>query len=173
MVLVAIYGWGVHGKHAIRKRLPKELIVGPVFAVGTGLPSMLAKMSPALLHSVSLLMGLFTINCLIIAKCQLTSDQQQGIGSAVQRFPSLAQNLPSLSALLLGAACTSALLRVVPFTIAMAVAASSAGLFWVAWWDKQRAGSNKQALGHFADYFLLSPWLWIVPLLLPPVGLGP
>lgn len=160
MIVVSMYCCVVHGCGWLRRAVPKEWIVGTVFATGVSLPAFCDNASIPLVLSVALLAGLFVLNCLCVAKVQELSDRQQGIGSAVQMFPWVASRLPQLGTGLSATAIALGASGVIPVAIASSVTLSALGLTWIAWRiDKQRGFAEVDRLGGLADYALLSPWI--------------
>lgn len=159
-VNVAAYSAAVHAVPTLRQKLPKELIVGTIFATGVALPTATVSLSWQLAASLIMLAYLFTINCLIHAKTQQYSDQQQGIGSAIRIFPSIASNLPLFSVAGLIVCSTLYILQLVPDRYGLAIVISGFGLSICSIFVRSNSVQHREAVvGHLADYWLLSPLL--------------
>ncbi|EMI18285.1 putative membrane protein [Rhodopirellula maiorica SM1] len=162
---VTLYAAAVHRVQPRQQRLPKEFIVGSLFAFGVSLPVVTARVTFSLGITTGLLAALFVLNCLCVATAQRPSDRQQGMDSAVLMYPPLSTHLPWLAA---GLATISASLGIsgsIPLSITAAVSLSCILLIPIAWSiDDQTSKLSASPLststrGELADYALLSPFL--------------
>lgn len=150
--LVAVYGVGVHLLKPFAN-FSKELQIGLVFALGTGLFVWLESPGLQLALATLLLAGLCSLNCLLIAKWERKLDKAQQQATMLET-PALGDKLELL---LLGlAALSSALFPVLPVTLCLAVAAASMGLWGL---ERYAASMSEQARRVAADAALLTPLL--------------
>ncbi len=155
---VAIYAALVHGPG--RRRVPKELIVGAVFAVGTCLPVIARRCDLRLWWTVAMLAALFVLNCLCVAAAQRRADRLQQIPSAIGMFPSLTRWLPPAAIGLAVVAVGLTLQTAVPAGLGVSVAASACALAVIArgiWHADSEA--VRWRWSYWADPVLLSPLL--------------
>jgi hypothetical protein len=177
---VLLYCVAVHGSTRYRRRLPKEFIVGTIFSAGVCLEAIVHFPSREILVTFVMLAGLFSLNCCCFALLQQSSDQQQGIGSAVIRFPWLPRTLPWLAVAHATVSASLGITESIPMATAMAMGICGLGLAFIAavatrgvrvgGWagdgaegeDGDRAGvpdGVPSLLGPLADFLLLSPLL--------------
>ncbi|QDS90168.1 hypothetical protein EC9_43740 [Rosistilla ulvae] len=158
MGIVLLYCLAVHGSRWLQGGVPKEFVVGTVFAAGVSLPIAVAEFSLPLALTTCMMAALFSLNCLCVAKVQRGSDRQQKIGSAILMFPRLASRLPLISGLLSILAIALGCWGLIPAAIAAATALSAAGLLGIAWIiDRERSWIDAASCGPLADYVLLAP----------------
>lgn len=157
---VAAYTIVVHGPLPWRRRVPKELIVGAVFAVGTCLPVIARRCDSRLVWTIAMLVGLFVLNCLCVAAAQQRADQRQEIPSAIAMFPIFKRWLQPAAVLLALASLGLVLRMAVPAGLGVSVAVSACGLavigHGIAHADSE-AGRGRWS--YWADPVLLSPVL--------------
>ncbi|GAA5510704.1 hypothetical protein [Novipirellula caenicola] len=130
---VALYAAAVHDAPSRRRGLPKEFIVGSLFAIGVSLPVVTSRVTFSLVVTIALMAALFVLNCLCVATAQRPSDRQQGMDSAVLMYPQLSVYLPWLAG---GLATVSAGLGIggwIPLSIATPTSLSSFLLIPIAW----------------------------------------
>ncbi|WP_372723158.1 hypothetical protein [Novipirellula sp.] len=157
LILVTLY---VAAVHYFQHGLPKEFIVGSLFAIGVSLPLMTSRLTLSLVIAIGLLAALFVLNCLCVAKAQRASDRQQGIGSAILMFPHLSARLPWLAGMLAAASVVLGASGWTPMSIAATTSLSSILLIPIATSiDDQTGGLTASQWGELADYALLSPFL--------------
>lgn len=155
---VVIYFLSVHAaRPPLRKRLPKEFVVGFLFSIGTCLPAWADKpgdslelVAPALLFAF-----LCALNCIAIEYWEWYAYQPAN-GAPPHRFTVWVGNHLAMSCVslmlfsILGYIASSASGH--PFYLASLV--SSAGLFYLAW---QNDRIRTEALRVLADAVLLTP----------------
>ncbi len=150
MELVLFYGWIVHGSPTLQRSLPKELIVGVLFAVGVCLPVAVEEITASLVATTALLGALFTVNCMCVARAQRASDRQQNVGSAILLFPKLEARLSWLAIPFLIVLYGLFPMDLIPAPVVTAMSISIFGLAAISWLLPRR-------FGQVADYALLSP----------------
>ena len=88
---VLVYGAGTHFAATPLRRIPKELQVGLLFALGVSLTSWSSVLSlpteqRSMLLTIALASMLFSLNCIFVAQCELESDLAQGFDSFPRRW---------------------------------------------------------------------------------------
>ncbi|QDV70384.1 hypothetical protein Poly24_41060 [Rosistilla carotiformis] len=160
MGIVLLYCVAVHGSRWLRGGVPKEFVVGTVFAAGVCLPIALTEFSLSLVLTACVMAALFSLNCLCVAKVQSGSDRQQQVGSAILMFPWLASRLPLFSGTLAILATALGCWGLIPAAIAGATTLGAAGLLGIGWTiDRERGWIDAASCSALADYVLLSPLL--------------
>ncbi|TWU26927.1 hypothetical protein Pla52o_07830 [Novipirellula galeiformis] len=160
LVFVLAYSGAVHFCQSLRNALPKEFIVGSLFAIGVSLPVLTSHLTLSLVIAIGVLAALFVLNCLCVAKAQRASDRQQGIGSAILMYPGLATRLPWFASMLAAASAGLGAGGWIPVSIATTTSLSSMMLIPIAWsMDHETGGMTASQWGQLADYALLSPFL--------------
>lgn len=157
---VTAYAIVVHGPLPWRRQVPKELIVGAVFAVGTCLPVVARRFDSPVWWTITMLAGLFVLNCLCVAAAQQRADQRQAIPSAIAMFPVLQRWLHPAAVLLALASLGLVLQTAVPAGLGVSVAVSACGLavigHGIVHADSEAARGR---WSYWADPVLLSPVL--------------
>ncbi|WP_442507353.1 hypothetical protein SH528x_006267 [Novipirellula sp. SH528] len=160
---VFVYSGAVHYCQTVQSCLPKEFIVGSLFAVGVSLPVLISRVTVSAVTSVGLLAALFVLNCLCVAKAQRPSDRQQGVGSAILMYPFLATRLPWLAGLLAAISMGLGASGWIPASIAVTTSLSGIMLILVArMMDHESWGISASQWGQLADYALLTPFIVMV-----------
>lgn len=157
LIFVTLYAAAVH---YLQRGIPKEFIVGTLFAIGVSLPVMTSRLTFSLVITIGALAALFVLNCLCVAKAQRASDRQQGIGSAILMFPHLSARLPWLAGMLATASAVLGVSGWTPMSIAATISLSSILLIPIAVSiDDQIGGLTASQWGELADYALLLPFM--------------
>ena len=157
-LVVLTYNWTIHGSRTVRRRVPKEIIVGCVFACGTSLPTSINQLGPRLVVSTCLLAALFSLNCMCVAMAQRPSDATQGCTSTVLLFPGLAHCLPLFATSLALLSTSLFLLAIVPQQLAVCIGLSAMALAILAIQIRRDTGwMNAMRSSQLADFALLTP----------------
>lgn len=147
-----------------RRRLPKEAIVGGLFAVGCALPALSETAPWRLLWPVVALATLCVLNCLLVSWGQLESDRQQQVPSMMRRASRWASCLPGCGVLVavLALVCWGA--GVFPAALALACVLSALALAMLAQGMWHAEPEARAGLCLWADAALAIPaaagWLW-------------
>lgn len=163
LVVVGGYMVAAHGRRSVQRLLPKEFIVGSIFAVGCGMSVLLNRLSSEAMLTITMLAGLFTINCLCLARAEQASDRQQAIGSAIGLLPKLGDFLVALAIIQVLVDAWLLHVLVLPPIAAVPMMCSGIALVGVAWQiDRDVRHRGWSTRGPLADWALLSPWLIVV-----------
>lgn len=165
LAVVVGYAWCVHATARIRDHVPKEFIVGLVFAFGTALPIMGCGVSWSLALTVALMAAMFMQNCLCVASVQQHADDRQRVSSAISLFPAVGQRLVRWAAGIAGVSILLGLSGSIPSPVAVAMTISSLGLSLLAWQiPRVDTDHARWRCGYWADYVLVLPALlvWLV-----------
>lgn len=144
--------------------IPKEAIVGGLFAAGCALPAFAVAIPERLLCPVILLAALSVLNCLLVAWGQLESDRQQRFPSLMRRTGRWTPYLPACGLLLsvIAVACWG--WAALPAGLTLASLFAGAGLGYLALRMQRSAAEQRAALCLWADVALGVPaaavWLW-------------
>ena len=164
LAVAAGYFWLIHRRaHRVWPRfVPKEAVVGGMFAVGTGFfvlfgPRQLPVGLVAALPSFGMLCF---FNCALIAKWERDPADVREPSSLLNTFPRLVAHLDGGCFLL--ALMTLAVMVVVPHDLVLAPITVSALL--LAGLDRGRRLFSIDGLRVLADAVLLSPWLFLMKL---------
>ena len=160
LLVAALYLWMIHRPVGWRLRVPKEAVVGGLFAVGTAFfLTIQAGISWILATGVGLFGALCFLNCALITRWERTLRDRRDRRSLLNAFPALTQRLGLGAGALAAAAAlaggaTGRLGTFEPFMLA------AAGLFAL---DGARNRIPALSLRVLADVALLTPWvfLWI------------
>ncbi|QEG42150.1 hypothetical protein [Roseimaritima ulvae] len=155
---VVLYALVVHGPW--RWRVPKELIVGTVFAVGTCLPVIVRPGAAPRLGTIVVLAGLFVLNCLCVAAAQQRADGRQQLPSAIRMFPGLIRWLYPAAIALAVSSLMLVVRMLVPAAVGISVAISACGLAVVGRGIVHaESDATRWRWSYWADPVLLSPLL--------------
>ena len=162
LAATAAYFWLMHGRSGWRAPLPKEAVVGGVFAVGVAffVAGAGAGGAPGLLGVRTVLFGaLCFVNCALISRWERTLRDRRQRSSLINAHPWLVEHLGWCAAGLaaLGAAAGWG----IGSPLAFAPLALAASGLWAL--DLARNRIPATALRVLADVALMTPWLFLWP----------
>ncbi|KAA5538885.1 hypothetical protein FYK55_25960 [Roseiconus nitratireducens] len=157
VLLVVLYFVAVH-RSVLKTDHPKELWVGLIFAVGTGLPAWCHGLTFAAAVATIALIALCIVNCLIVSVGQQHADDQQGDPSWLKRRTNIRRRLTPISIGIALFAAINGATGVLPVTVSAPLIGSALILASLAQQLKDtsdQTATNRVCL--LADYALIAP----------------
>ncbi len=163
---VALYFVAVHTSGPLRRSVPKELLVGGLFATGVVGPAAALDGGPDRLWVVLLLFGLFSLNCLLVSVVQAPVDRAQSTPSMMLSLPRLRTRLPWLGWIITGTSATLMWTGQIDATVGTSIAVSAGATTHLMYRTKDRSDESGVRIAYAADMTLI-----VVPLLFAHVAL--